>query len=52
MWVYTGFGAYFSTIVRQKPIGSTVQCAFSPFGRIVFAGLVHIPRKTNRSARE
>ena len=28
-------------------MGSTVQCAFSPFGSIALAGAVAIPRKTN-----
>ena len=38
MCVYTLLGAYFSTIVSHQPIGSMVQCAFSPLGRIASAG--------------
>ena len=51
MCVYTRFGAYFSTIGFQKPIGSTVQCAFSPLGRIAIDGVYstdvmeHIPKE-------
>ena len=52
MCVHIFLGACLCTISSHHPIGSTVQCAFSPFGNTASAGLVAIPRNTNLSALE
>ena len=52
MCVHTFLGACLCTISSHHPIGSTVQCALSPFGNTASAGLVAIPRNTNLSALE